>query len=342
LGSCESEFTSLAQEVRQTLLELGGVADNGYEAILMQGDSASAIESVISSIAPREGKWLVIINGRYGRRIAQIASSLEIETMTLAFPEDERPDAHLIASMLNVEQTITHVALVQCETPSGMINPVQELGVLVAAHNRRFFVDAISSFGGIEFDLDECHIDYLVSSADKCLEGVPGISLLLARHAALRETEAYASTLRLDIGFQWQAFETNWLFRLTPPADALIAFKKALDELSAEGGVPGRAARYRRNHELLVRGMRQMGFEECLRPNDQSHIITSFRQPAHPNFVFDEFHQRLRRRGFAIYPGKVGKVDCIRIGTTGPIFENHVYDLLAAIRDTLRELEVEP
>jgi 2-aminoethylphosphonate-pyruvate transaminase len=316
------------------------VAKGEYEAIIMQGSGTFSLEAVVSSTIPPDGKLLVIVNGAYGQRTAQIARVLKIDVAVLDCPEDRKPDLQEIEATLAADSAITHVALVHCETTTGLVNPVEEIGAIVKRFGRRFFVDAMSSFGAIPLNLAEAGIDYLVTSANKCIEGVPGFGIILARRDALLETEGYARSLSLDLLAQWKGLEANGQFRFTPPTHALVAFRQALVELEMEGGVEGRAARYQANHETLLKGMRKMGFEEYLRPEDQSYIITSFRCPGHTNFCFEEFYRRLNEKDYVIYPGKVSDADCLRIGHIGRIFPADVQGLLAAIQTTLEEMEI--
>ncbi len=340
LGSRDFEFIELVREIRRRLLELAQVDNGDYEAILMQGSGTFGIEAVISSVTPPDGKWLIIINGAYGRRMAHIAGVLQIPVVALEYPEDAQPELEDIASALGAHDDVTHVGVVHCETSTGMVTDIQAIGRLAAASGKRFFVDAMSSFGAIPIDVAGCAIDYLVSSANKCIEGVPGFSFIIARRSALLETEGYARSVSLDILSQWKGLEGNGQFRFTPPTHALLAFGQALRELQEEGGVAGRGARYRHNHEVLVAGMRALGFVEYLRPEDQGYIITSFRYPEHPNFDFDRFYARLNEKDIVIYPGKVSDADCFRIGHIGRIFEADVRTLLAAIREVLAEMGV--
>ncbi len=342
LGSRDFEFIGLVKDIRRRLLELGEVVDKGYETIIMQGSGTFSLEAVVSSTTPPEGKLLVIINGAYGRRLLQIANILKIESVILEYVENSTPDLAEIESTLAEDSSITNVAVVHCETTTGIINPIKEIGAIVRQFGRRFFVDAMSSFGAVPLNLAECEIDYLVSSANKCIEGVPGFGFILARRESLLETEGYARSLSLDLLAQWKGLEANGQFRFTPPVHTLIAFHQALLELEEEGGVEGRAARYRTNYETLLVGMRQMGFKEYLRPEDQGYIITSFRFPTHPNFTFEEFYERLNQKDYVIYPGKVSSADCFRIGNIGRISKTDVGHLLAAIRETLAEMKVEP
>lgn len=341
LGSRDYEFINLVREIRRSLLDIGEVSDCGYEAVIMQGSGTFGLEAVLSSVTPPDGKWLVIINGAYGRRIVQIAKALGIETVILDCPEDTKPSPDEIENILADDKSITNVTVVHCETTTGIVNPIEEIGVIVRKYGRRYFVDAMSSFGAMPINLKQCEIDYLVSSANKCIEGVPGFSFILCRQEALLETEGYARSLSLDILAQWRGMEKNGQFRFTPPTHTLLAFAQALKELGAEGGVAGRAIRYSHNYDTLVAGMRDMGFKEYLRPEDQGYIITSFLYPDHPNFDFDQFYTLLNERDLVIYPGKVSSADCFRIGNIGRIFEQDVTILLSAIREILVEMEIE-
>lgn len=341
LGSRDFEFIQLIQGIRRELLALGGVAEGGYEAIIMQGSGTFGLEAILSSVTPPDGKWLVIINGAYGQRIAHLAEVLKIDTVRLTYPEDRPPDLPEIEAALQSDHAISHVAVVHCETTTGLINPVEKIGPVVKKYGPGYFVDAMSSFGAVPLNLAASKIDYLVSSANKCIEGVPGFCFVLARREALLASEGFARSVSLDLLAQLKGLEANGQFRFTPPTHALLAFAQALQELKQEGGITGRAARYKTNYETLVSGMRALGFEEYLSPKNQGYIITSFRYPTHPNFDFNQFYDHLNQRGFVIYPGKVSNADCFRIGHIGRIFEADVRQLLAAIKETLADMNID-
>lgn len=341
LGSRDYEFINIVADIRQRLLEIGGVAGDGYEAIIMQGSGTYCLESVVSSTIPPGGNLLVIINGAYGRRIAQIAKVHDIEVVPLSYAENQAPDLAEIHLTLSTNKNITSVAVVHCETTTGMINPIKEIGEIVKQFEVDYFVDAMSSFGAIPINLAECGIDYLVTSANKCIEGVPGFGIILAKRDSLEKTEGYAQTFSLDLLAQLRRLENDGQFRFTPPTHTLIAFHQALLELQAEGGVEGRAARYRSNYETLIAGMRTLGFQEYLKPEDQGYIITSFPYPDHGNFDFEEFYQRLNEKDFVIYPGKVSQADCFRIGSIGRIYPSDMKALLLAIQETLESMEID-
>jgi len=340
LGSRDFEFIELVKDIRCKLVELGQASPEEYTTVLMQGSGTFGLEAVISSTVPPDGKLMVIINGAYGKRLAKMASVLKIETVTLECPENTTPALEQIEAALRDDPRITNVAVVHCETTTGIINPIREIGEIVGQAGAAYFVDAMSSYGAVPVNLGECGIDYLVSSANKCIEGVPGFSFILARISSLEKTAGYARTLSLDLLDQYRGLEKNGQFRFTPPTHALIAFRQALAELEAEGGVAGRGDRYRRNYETLIEGMRRLRFKEYLRREDQGHIITSFLYPEDENFRFEEFYERLNARDYVIYPGKVSDADCFRIGNIGRISEPDVRALLAAIQETLSDMGV--
>ena len=341
LGSRDSEFIEAVQQVRAKLLAVAGVSvESGYEAILMQGSGTFSVESVICSAMPPEGKLLAVVNGAYGDRIVKIAQVYGIETVVQKYREHELPAVEAVDKALAEDAEIKMVVAVHCETTSGIINPIEEIGAVVARHDRCYFVDSMSAFGAVPLDFAGAKIDFLVSSANKCIEGVPGFGFCIARREALLETRGWARTLSLDLLAQWEGLEKSGQFRFTPPTHVILAFRQALAELETEGGVAGRAARYQENHRTLVTGMRAFGFQEYVDPELQGYIITSFRYPEDPNFQFERFYDLLNEAGFVIYPGKVSDADCFRIGNIGRIDKSDVEALLKAIQAVLAKMEV--
>jgi 2-aminoethylphosphonate-pyruvate transaminase len=341
LGSRDAEFLEVVRNIRRRLLELGQVAGGDYAAVMMQGSGTFAIESVISSVLPHDGKLLVLINGAYGQRMAKIGRTLGIVTETLVFPESRPVDPTAVRQALLHDDSITHVGLIHCETTTGLLNPLAEIGAVVRDCGGVFLVDAMSSFGGMPIDLAASRIDFLVSSANKCIQGVPGFGFVLARRDLLTTAEGRARSLSLNLVAQWKGLESDGQFRFTPPTHVLLAFWQALQELDAEGGIAARAARYAANHQALLAGMTALGFDTYLAPEHQSIIITSFYYPAHPNFDFRQFYQRLSDQGFVIYPGKVSDANCFRIGTIGQLFPENMQALVAAIRRTLDAMQID-
>ncbi|MCA9522888.1 MAG: 2-aminoethylphosphonate--pyruvate transaminase [Myxococcales bacterium] len=341
LGSRDHEFVELVRDTRRRLLALAGTSqDAGFEAIPLQGSGTFAVEAVISSCVPRGRELLVIANGAYGRRMVAIAERHGIRTVAVEADDVAIPTSDSIEAALAAHPGIAMVAAVHSETTTGLVNPIEAWGAIARRHRRLFFVDAMSSFGALPIDLEAAGIDFIVSSANKCIEGVPGFAFAIVRRDALIASEGSARTVSLDLLDQWRGLEANGQFRFTPPTHALLAFHRALLELEQEGGVVARGRRYARNHELLVSGMRELGFEVVLDPAIQGPIITSFFYPDDPRFDFARFYDLLNERGFAIYPGKLSRFDCFRIGTIGRIGDAEVRALVAAIGEAVGELGV--
>jgi len=340
-GSWHYEFNAIVKSVRERLLALAGLTPgSGWETILLQGSGTFGVEAVLATVIPPNGKLLVLVNGAYGERIVQMAQYLKIAHTVLRTPEDAPPEFPAIESALAGDSSITHVACVHCETTTGILNPIAEVGHIVKKHSRVYIVDAMSSFAAVTIDFTVAGIDYLISSANKCVEGVPGFSFVFCRRADLMATEGSARSLSLDLLAQLKGFDKNGQFRYTPPTHVILAFDQALKELEQEGGVIARAARYRRNHQVLIEGMTRLGFRLFLDPKVQSYIITGFHYPADPKFSFELFYRRLSEKGFIIYPGKLTQVNTFRIGTIGRLFEGDIRGLLAAVRETLDEMGV--
>jgi 2-aminoethylphosphonate-pyruvate transaminase len=340
LGSLDRDFLATVRNIRTRLLDLGPYSHEDYECVLMQGSGTFVVESVISSAIPRNGKLLVLVNGAYGRRIAQTARVHGIELDVFEVAENRKFTPELVAEYLSSRIGITHVAAVHCETTSGILNQVEEIGHVVHRAGASYIVDAMSSFGAVPIDMAASHIDYLISSANKCIEGVPGFGFILVNRRALELAKGQARTLSLDLYDQWASMEANGHFRFTPPIQVLLAFEQALNELDEEGGVHARGERYRANHIALCRGMKDIGFEVYLAEEDQSFIITSFRYSINPAFRFTDFYEKLWTARFAIYPGKLSHESCFRIGSIGRITVVEIEALLEAIRRVLSDMGV--
>ena len=337
-GSRDIFFINLIKEIRQSLLAVGHVSKElGYEAVIMQGSGTFGVESVISSVIPKNGKLLVLINGAYGERMAKIAAIHQLPFASLVFEENTVPDLEKTEALLMTGE-FTHLVIVHCETTTGIFNPVESFGALAKKYGVQYIVDSMSAFGAVPLDLEANHIDYLISSSNKCIEGVPGFSFVLAKADRLQECKGQADTLVLDLYAQWQGLENDGQFRFTPPVQVLLAFKQALVELEMEGGVAGRSKRYRANVVILKTGMAAMGFSEYLDSSIQGYIINTYHYPEHPSFDFAVFYQKLNSRGFVIYPGKLSKANCFRIGNIGRIFPADIKELLSAIQEVKLEM----
>jgi 2-aminoethylphosphonate-pyruvate transaminase len=284
---------------------------------------------------------LVIVNGAYGERMVKMTWTYQIPVVILASPENLIPDFEELDHTLATDPAITHVAAVHCETTTGILNPVERIGAIVRKYDRCYIVDAMSSFGAYPMSIEAIGIDYLISSSNKCIEGVPGFSFVLAKKVTLMNARGNARTLAMDLFSQWEGLEKDGQFRFTPPVHAILAFYQALLELIDEGGVSARAERYKLNYETTVAGMEAMGFKPYLAPEKRGYTITSFYYPDHPNFSFKTFYEKLAEKGSVIYPGKLSHADCFRVGHIGRLEKSDVFGLLSAVKQTLLEMGVE-
>lgn len=340
LGSRDTAFIELVRDVRRRLVALGNADEQNYTAVLVQGSGTFGIEAVLSSVIPPQGKLLVLVNGAYGERMVKMAGVHRIPFAVQTSAEDCPVDLAQLDRSLSADPAITHVAVVHCETTTGILNPIREAGAIVRKHGRAYIVDAMSSFGAYPIDLADCAVDFLISSSNKCIEGVPGFSFVLARLAPLLRARGSARSLALDLFAQWEGLEKDGQFRFTPPTHAILAFHQALLELEAEGGVTARAGRYERNYAATIAGMEALGFKPYLPAHLRGYTITSFYYPDHPNFSFTAFYEKLSRRGCLIYPGKLSHAACFRIGHIGRLDPSDVQQLLAAVRETLIEMDI--
>ncbi len=321
----------VVQVIRQKLVSLATSAE-GYTTVLMQGSGTFSVESVLGCAIGSDEKVLIINNGAYGARMVEIAALLGISYHELDCGEVNQPSLSAVDQILACDPTITHIAMVHCETTTGMLNPLHEVAELAQQRDKRLIIDAMSSFGGIPMDIAELNIDFLISSANKCIQGVPGFGFVIAKTEALEACKNRARSLSLDLYAQWRCMEDNeGKWRFTSPTHTVLAFAEALKELEEEGGVSARYSRYSQNQASLLAGMERLGFSALLDSTLHSPIITAFYSPKAPEYRFADFYTRLKEKGFVIYPGKVSQNDCFRIGNIGEVYSEDIDALLKAI-----------
>jgi 2-aminoethylphosphonate-pyruvate transaminase len=338
-GSRDAAFIALNAEVMESLPKIIH-GEGAYVTVPMQGSGTFAVEAMLTTFVPRDGAILVLINGAYGQRAKRILAVAGRATIVHETAEDTPPDLDAVERILRETPAISHVFAVHCETTSGILNPIEKIAALSARCGRRLLIDAMSAFGALELDARTTPFDAVAASANKCLEGVPGLGFVVCRREALAKTEGNATTLSLDLLDQRRNLEKTGQYRFTPPIHVIVAFHQALQEFLAEGGVAGRGGRYAENARILIGGMRSLGFETLLPDALQAPIIATFRTPSHPNFVFQRFYDALKDRGYVIYPGKLTVADSFRIGCIGHLYPDHMRGALEAARETLAEMGV--
>jgi len=339
-GSWDGEFRALTAEMRAGLLELTGDTNAVLDCVPMQGSGSFSVEAMLGSFVPHDGKVLVLSNGAYGKRIAQTLEYLNRDHTVIDKGDYMPPRGPEVTAAIEADPAITHVIIVHCETSSGILNPVKEIADAVEAAGRKLLVDSMSAFGAVPLDFTEIPYVAMVSSANKCIEGVPGFGFIIARKDELEAAKGRSHSLCLDVHAQWSHMNKTGQWRFTPPTHVVVAFLEALRAHKAEGGVAGRGARYARNRDVVVAGMQELGFGTLLRNRWLSSIIVTFFCPADEKFNFDTFYETMKSKGFIIYPGKLTIVDSFRIGCIGQMDEAVMRQVVAAAKETLTEIGV--
>jgi 2-aminoethylphosphonate-pyruvate transaminase len=335
-GSRDAGFIELNRRVRQMLLKVID-SESTHVCVPLQGSGTFAVEAMLGTMVPKNGHVLVPLNGAYCRRIQRICSILGRKVTAIDYDERDPVKPADIDAALKKDPSITHVALVHCETSTGVLNPLKEVAAVVSSHRRSLVVDAMSSFAAVPI---EGPFDALVAASGKCLEGPPGMSFALVKKDILEKSAGNAHSLVLDLHDQWVNMEKTAQWRFTPPTVIVAALHAALEQFVAEGGRAGRGARYRRNCEVLIEGMTKLGFRLFLDPQHQAPVIVTFLAPADPNYDFQRFYDRVREKGFVLYPGKLTQVDTLRVGCIGAIDEHAMRAAVHAIADTVAEQKI--
>ncbi len=319
--------------LRHDLLAIAGLDEADYTTVLLQGSGTYCVEATIGATVRPEDKLLILANGAYGKRMAQIADYYKLNYVLVSLGETELVTGEVARKALEANPGVTHLSMVHSETTTGLLNPIEEVAEVIRGRGITFIVDAMSSFAGVPIDIKGLGIDFLVSSANKCIQGVPGFGFIIAKKDKMLATKGNARSLSLDIYAQWETMEKgHGKWRFTSPTHVVRAFYQAMQELKEEGGIEARHRRYVENHRTLVDGMRALGFQTLLSDDKQGCIITSFLYPS-ADFDFADFYNKLKGKGFVIYPGKISDADTFRIGNIGDIYPSDIKALLEAIRE---------
>ena len=338
-GSRDLRFIDINRRVRERLVAIAG-GGGTHVCVPLQGSGTFVVEAMIGTFVPRHGKALILVNGAYGRRMAQICEAAGRRHVLLETEEDLPVDPSALDRLLDRDTAISHVAVVHCETTSGIVNPLEAVAHVCEERSRALLVDAMSSFGALPLDARATPFEAMAAASGKCLESTPGLGFCIARREALECARGNAHSLSLDLCEQYLAMERDGQWRFTPPVQTILSLDRALDEFEAEGGVAARRKRYEENLGILVGGMRRLGFQTLLPDAVQAPIIVTFHMPADPHFAFEGFYERMRRRGYVIYPGKLTAAPSFRIGCIGRLGPAEMRGALAAVESILEEMGV--
>ncbi len=338
-GSWDDRFNQLTASLCRQLLAIVNGSDS-HHCVPLQGSGTFAVEAAIGTLVPRDGKVLVLINGAYGKRLAKICEVLGRDFSTFETAEDEPTTAADVERLLQADPAISHVALIHCETSTGILNPLAQIAQVVADHGKRLIIDAMSSFGALPIDAREIPFDALIAASGKCLEGVPGMGFVFARKESLAQAAGNAHSLAMDLHDQHAYMAKTGQWRFTPPTHVVAALHEALLQYHEEGGLPARLARYSDNCQTLLQGMGELGLHSFLPASIQAPIIVTFHAPKDPRYQFKDFYERVKAKGFILYPGKLTQVETFRVGCIGHVDRSGMQAAVAAVAQVLREMEV--
>ena len=336
----EKEFFLLLQEIKKkSLIVVNGT--ESYECILLGSSGTGAIESTLGSCVDSTDKILIIENGAYGRRMKQICDNLSISSEVIAFKWNTPIDPKKIDEILSKKaEKFRVLAFVHHETTSGVMNPLSEICSLAKKYQLVCLVDAMSSYAGIPIDLTIDSVDYLISSSNKCIQGMAGVGIVIAKSSELDAIKYFPKkNFYFDLYQNYISQKETGQFLFTPPVQILYALHEALDEFLEEGGT-SRFARYARLHKLLYHGMKKLGLSPLLDESVNSKILTSFMEPDHPHYSFEIMHDYLYERGITIYPGKLDTEKTFRISNMGDLHEEDIQNFLQVINNYLKESDI--
>jgi 2-aminoethylphosphonate-pyruvate transaminase len=338
-GSWDGDFNKITARIRERVLDI--VHGKGtHECVPMQGSGTFSVEAAVGTLVPRDGHVLVPSNGAYCQRLARICRVLGRKVTTIDYTEDRQVQPADVDRALAADPSITHVAVVHCETGAGVLNPLHDIALVAARHGRGLIVDAMSSFGALEIDARKTPFDAVIAASGKCLEGVPGMGFVVVRRAVLEKAEGNCHSLSMDLHDQWVYMEKTTQWRFTPPTHVVAALDEAIAQYLEEGGLAARGARYARNCKALVDGLARLGLRSFLDASIQAPIIVTFHAPDDASYDFKTFYQEVKKRGYILYPGKLTQVETFRVGCMGHFGEAGIPGAVEAIAQTLQAMGI--
>ena len=338
-GSWDSDFRQMTAQIRKLLLGICNGHED-YTCIPLQGSGTFSVEAALASLTPRSGKILMLMNGAYGLRAKKTLEYLGRDIIVLDKGDYLPPMPDEVDSLLKENSDISHVFLVYCETSSGILNLLEQIANVAHQNGKHLIVDAMSAFGALPIDLKQLPLHAVIASSNKCIEGVPGMGFVITKISEIEKAKGNSHSLSLDLYDQWVYMEKTGQWRYTPPTHVIAAFLEALKIYQEEGGQESRLKRYQEHSQILVQGMRNIGFQTLLEDKWLSPIITTFLCPKDKKFQFTQFYDLLKERGFIIYPGKLTHVDSFRMANIGAFDKQVMEHLIEAVQEIVNKLGI--
>ena len=338
-GSWDADFIAVTARVRASLLAIVNGQDS-HVVVPLQGSGTFSVEAAVATVVPSDGHVLVLDNGAYCKRAARLTTLMGRRCTVLGFDEAAQVSPAALEAQLKADASITHVVLIHCETGAGVLNPLQAVADVCAAHGKGLIVDAMSSFAALEIDARTVRFDALVAASGKCLEGVPGMGFVFLRKAIVDGCAGRSQSLAMDLHDQYVYMEKTGQWRFTPPTHVLVALAEAIAQFEEEGGQSARLARYEANYQTLVQGMAKLGFKPFLDAVIQAPIIVTFHAPGDARYEFKKFYEAAKAHGFLLYPGKLTQVETFRVGCIGAIGPREMEQAVHAVALALQDMGI--
>lgn len=327
----EPEFAELTLEIKAGLRGVYPEAAADYEAILLAGSGTCAVEAMLSSLVPKNGKALVVTNGVYGERMATMVKTHGKAVEVVSSEWHEPMNLAAVENRLSEDREITHVIAVHHETTTGRLNDVAKLGQICKGKNVALLLDCVSSFGAEAIEFGAWNLEACAATANKCLHGVPGLSFVLVDKSVFASRASAAGTVYLDLYGYYQAQKTGFS-PFTQPVQVAYSLQEALKEMAEMGGWKGRGDRYTFLSQKIREGLAELGINTLLPKEDYSCVLISYELPS--GYSYEQIHDHLKEAGFVIYAGQGGlKNSIFRIANMGDIRDEDLQNLLNICRD---------
>lgn len=333
----EKEFCQVMKYVSSELTRL--VADTeDYTTVLFGGSGTAAVDSILSSVA-NDGVIIIINNGVYGERMCEIAEAYRLDWAEFQSPYDCAVDLkELQEFILNFPRKVSYLAVVHNETTTGLLNDIEKIGGICREKNIQMIVDAMSSFAAIPIQMKKMNISYLAASSNKNLQGMAGISFVIAKKIELqKQKEIQPANYYLNLYVQYQYFIKTGQMRFTPPVQTIYALKQALIELKEEG-IDERYKRYSELWEILVAGFSRLGLKHLISKENHSKLITAIIEPDCTAYDFNHIHDYFYKNGITIYPGKLNSLKSFRIANIGDLTSDNMELFLRLLEKYLQKI----
>ena len=337
----EKEFASLMKGLREDLVKIVHGDLEKYTSVLFCGSGTINIDVCINSLLPEGGKVLVVNNGAYSTRAAEICEYYGLPHINLKFPVDQRPDLAVVEETLKNNPDIKLVHTTHNETGTGILNPIREIGALAHKYGAIFTVDTTSTYAMRPINIEEDNIDFCMASAQKGLMAMTGLSFVVGNRAIIEKSKDYPKrSYYCNLFLQYDCFEKTGEMHFTPPVQTIYAALQGIKEYWAEGE-EGKWARHTRVFNAINEGLDKLGFKQVIKPEWRTGLVSTAIYPDDPNWSFEKVHDYCYERGFTIYPGKISSTNTFRLCALGAIDVKDIEDFFAVFEEALKTYNIQ-